>query len=136
MAGASIAGACYFAVVFAAGFVLGALRQTVLVPAAGHLVAVAMELPVILGISWIAAGVIVRRIRIFGMAQRLAMGLLAFVLLQGAELALGVVAFGQTAGSYLASLGSAAGLLGLAGQVAFAFMPLAVKPPISKHPHA
>jgi hypothetical protein len=52
------------------------------------------------------------------------MGGVALVLLLGAELGLSVLAFGRTIAEHLASYGSPAGALGLAGQVAFALFPL------------
>jgi len=59
-----------------------------------------------------------------GRGYRLAMGGVALVLLLGAELGLSVLAFGRTIAEHLASYGSPAGALGLAGQVAFALFPL------------
>ena len=58
---ATRAGAAYFAIVFAVGFVLGALRVTFLAPAVGPLPAVALELPVMLAASWWTCGWLMRR---------------------------------------------------------------------------
>lgn len=120
------AGAAYFAIVFAAGFVLGTVRTLLLAPAVGPVAAVAMELPVMLGLAWIACGRLVRRFAIpSGWPARLVMGGVAFALLMAAEAALAILAFGQSPAAYLAGLTTQAGLLGLAGQVAFALIPLA-----------
>ncbi|MEL7429628.1 MAG: hypothetical protein AAFN43_06475 [Pseudomonadota bacterium] len=45
------AGAAYFAIVFAAGFILGAARTFLLAPVAGEMLAVLVELPFILAVS-------------------------------------------------------------------------------------
>jgi len=49
------AGLHYFAIVFVAGFILGALRVTTIAPWLGETAAVAFELPFMLLISWIAS---------------------------------------------------------------------------------
>ena len=54
-------GAAYFALVFAAGFALGVVRVLVLAPRLGALSAVALELPLILTVSWIACGWVLKR---------------------------------------------------------------------------
>ena len=119
------AGALYFAIVFAAGFVLGALRVTVLMPLICELPAVALELPIILFISWIVCRRLVARFSVPAMAlHRAAMGALAFGLLMLAELGLSVLVFDRSGAEYLAHLQTAPGLLGLAGQIVFASMPL------------
>ena len=119
------AGIAYFAIVFAAGFVLGTVRTLVLAPAVGPVAAVALELPVMLGLSWVACGWLVRRFAVPpAWPARLAMGAIAFALLMAAEAGLALLAFGQSPATYLAGLGSSAGLLGLAGQVAFALVPV------------
>jgi hypothetical protein len=116
----------YFAVAFAAGFVLGAIREIVVVPRLGGLVAVAIEVPVMLAISWVAATRLVRRFAVpADVATRLAMGGLAFVLLQAAEVAL-ASAFGTSPTAYVAALAIPRGALGFAAQVVFALIPLFV----------
>lgn len=122
------AGVLYFAIVFAAGFALGALRVTFIMPLIGELPAVALELPVILFISWIVCRRLVAQFSVPARAShRAAMGALAFGLLMLAELGLSVLVFGQSGAAYLAHLQTAPGLLGLAGQIAFAFMPLGLQ---------
>jgi hypothetical protein len=54
------------------------------------------------------------------------MGARAFALLMIAEAALGVLAFGESLTGWAASLFAMPGVIGLAGQLAFAAMPLAV----------
>jgi dipeptide/tripeptide permease len=121
---ALLAGAAYFAIVFAAGFVLGALRVALVAPLVGETSAVVVELPVILTASWIACGWCVRR---FGVAEtvapRLLMGAIAFALLMLAELCLSVVGLNRTFAEHVAALVSRPGLIGLAGQALFALFP-------------
>ena len=119
-------GILYFAIVFAAGFLLGTFRVFVLLPLTGELVAVALELPIILIISWLVCRRLISRFSIPATAsQRLAMGALAFCLLMLAEVGLSVLVFDRSGAEYLAHLQTAPGLLGLAGQIAFALLPLA-----------
>ena len=117
------AGALYFALVFAAGFVLGVVRTLILAPRLGAVAAVAVELPVMLAVSWLAAGWAISRLAIAGRpADRLAMGAVGFVLLIAAEVALSS-ALGSPPAAYLASFSRPEGALGLAGQLAFALVP-------------
>ena len=122
---ATKAGIFYFAIVFAAGFVLGALRVTVIVPRIGELLAGALELPVILFVSWLVCRRLIAQFSVPAMiSHRAAMGALAFGLLMLAELGLSVLVFDQSVVVYLAGLQSPDGLLGLAGQIIFALIPL------------
>lgn len=112
----------YFTGVFAAGFLLGTVRTIWLAPALGELAAVAVELPVMLGISWWWCRRLLRG-QVLRTAQRGVMGGTAFVWLMLAELGLSL-AIGGTAGEQLAGLLAPVGLLGLAGQLVFAALPL------------
>ena len=114
----------YAATIFAAGFLLGTLRAFWIAPALGPLPAVALELPVMLALSWIVAGRILARQAIPPGAGRLGFGTLAFALLMTAELALGHWGFGQDWSQIAAAYLTAPGLLGLAGQLGFALIPL------------
>jgi hypothetical protein len=121
------AGVVYFAVVFAAGFVLGTIRTLLLVPRIGPLAAVLIELPLMLAVAWVACRWLVRRLAIGDdWRGRLLMGVVAFVLLIAAELALSLLLFGGTVTGFLAALGTPEGAAGLAGQAVFAAMPLLV----------
>lgn len=113
----------YFALIFAAGFVLGTIRVTLFVPYIGDLRAVILELPVMLALSWLAAGWLIHRHSVPSGGPRLAMGALAFGLLMLAEVLLATVFFGQTPWQVLAQFATPPGALGLAGQVGFGVMP-------------
>jgi hypothetical protein len=113
----------YWAVVFALGFVLGTLRVLWLAPLVGLIPATLIELPVMLGASWLAAGWLVRRFAITDAGAALATGGLAFALLMVAECALAVGMMGRTPAQWLADLRQPHAALGLAGQVVFAAMP-------------
>jgi len=117
------AGAAYFAIVFLAGFLLGTLRTLWLTPTIGPLLAVAAELPVMLAIAFMASAPIMRRFGVEVRSDRLAAGLLAFLLLMMAEFLLAAT-FGVEPATYAASLLTAPGALGLAGQVLFALIPV------------
>lgn len=116
------AGAAYFAIVFIAGFLFGTLRTLWLAPWIGPLAAVAAELPPMLAIAYAASAPIMRRFAIGTRAERLAAGLVAFILLMAAEFAL-AAAFGIPPAAYAASWLTAPGALGLLGQVLFALVP-------------
>jgi len=116
----------YLAAIFALGFVLGTVRTLWLAPAVGHLAAVALELPVMLGASWWLARRMAAHRPLTSRHAALAAGGIAFALLMGLELALGVALFGQSAGEWLAALATPPGALGLAGQALFALMPALV----------
>ncbi|UYV16174.1 hypothetical protein [Porphyrobacter sp. ULC335] len=119
----AMAGAAYWAIVFALGFVLGTLRVLWVAPAIGLLPATMLELPVILTASWFAAGWLVRRFAIASRGEALAAGALAFAILMAAECALASVLTGQSPAQWLAGPRQPHALLGLAGQVVFALMP-------------
>ena len=125
MPAALLAGMVYFAIVFAVGFVLGAIRVLVVIPRFGATNAVLIELPVMLALSWIACGSLVRRFGIpprFG--ARAVMGGVAFALLMVAEAGVSVFGFGRTLGEHLAAYQTVGVQLGLAAQIAFALFPV------------
>jgi hypothetical protein len=125
MHGAILAGAVYFAIVFALGFVLGTLRVLVIAPLLGPVGAVMLEVPVILAASWLACGWTLRKVTVApAMPDRLAMGVTAFALLIAAEFAVSTVVFGRSPADFWASYAAADALLGLAAQIAFAAFPL------------
>lgn len=119
-----LAGAVYFAVVFAIAFALGALRVMYVAPAVGPFWATLIELPIMLSVAWVACDVLMCRFAIRKLALALSMGVSALVLLFAAEAALAFLAFGQGLDEIAASYQTPHGLLGLAGQIAFGALPL------------
>lgn len=112
----------YFATVFAAAFLMGALRVTLIAPQIGPLAAVALEVPLILGLSWLVAGRVLRRWALTS-GKALTMGALAFALLMLAEFTLAYALSSQTPPAFAATFLTAPGALGLAGQIGFALIP-------------
>jgi hypothetical protein len=117
----------YVIPVFAMAFVLGALRVTWIAPLVGPFAAVAVEVPVVLAVSWVVAGRVLRRWPLPSAARRLAMGATAFAVLMSLELVT-ARAFGQTASQVLKAMATPPGALGLAGQIGFAMIPLIRQP--------
>lgn len=118
------AGLAYVIPVFAVAFLLGALRVTLIAPQTGPLIAVAIEVPVVLALSWHVAGRVLTR---WPQVHRLAMAAVAFTLLMLLELAT-ALAFGQTPAQFVAAMTTPAGALGLAGQIGFGLIPLVRQP--------
>lgn len=115
----------YFAAVFLAGFAFGTLRLLVLVPHVGDRLAVLIELPFMLTVSWLVSRSVVERLAVSpALSPRLTMGGGAFALLMAVEAGLAMFAFGRTFAEHIDSLLTAAGLLGLAGQAVFASIPV------------
>ena len=123
------AAALYSGLVFAAGFILGAARTLLVAPLAGDVVAVSLELPVMLAVSWRVCGWVMRRRRIEASLPRGLMGALAFALLMLAEAGL-ALAMGRTLHEHLANYLTVAGIIGLVGQLGFAAIPLICRSPI------
>lgn len=122
---AAAAGAAYFLILFSAGFVLGALRVSVIAPRLGEIAAVLLELPVMLTASWLVCRFLTKHMNVSAdWGARLLMGSIGFALLMLAETALGLFGFGRTLEIQLAALSQPAGLIGLAGQIAFGAIPL------------
>jgi hypothetical protein len=82
-------GLAYFAMVFGAGFILGVLRVSFLVPRLGERLAELAEMPIMFVIILVSARSVTRRFAIPPSASaRLGMGVLALGLLLTAELIL------------------------------------------------
>ena len=117
--------AAYFAVVFAAAFALGVLRVTVIAPRVGALMAVLIELPIVLVVSWLVSRQVVY---LFNVPKEwlphFLMGALAFLFLMIAEPAIAIFGFGRSFTQYFAAFQSRAGIIGLLGQIAFGLIPL------------
>lgn len=119
------AGAVYFLAVFLAGFVLGTMRVLVLVPYMGEIAAVSLEIPLMLFISWVAAGRIISCLGVPALVMaRLVMGGFAFVLLMLAEFGLSLWLFDRSLAAHLAHYSTWTGAVGLTAQVVFALIPV------------
>lgn len=117
------AGAAYGVIGFGFGFAFGAVRTMLLAPAVGAFVAVAIETPLMLAACAPLACWCLRRWAITAPVAALAMGLAAFAALMVCEVLLGL-ALGQSPAMMLAAIAQPAGLLGLAGQITFALLPV------------
>jgi hypothetical protein len=118
------AGAVYFAIVFSIAFLLGAIRVLLVAPRLGETVAVMLEAPLILAISWAASRSCVRLFEVREeTAPRLLMGAVAFAILMSAELGVSVLIFGRSVADFVAGYLSIPGAIGLAAQLAFGVVP-------------
>lgn len=113
----------YWALIFAAGFVLGTLRVLWGADAMGAGNFMLLEIPLLLIASWFAARWLVARYSVRTTQEAVAMGAIAFVLLMGAEIRLAAGISGEGVGAWLASLTHPPGIYGFLGQIAFALMP-------------
>jgi hypothetical protein len=121
------AGLLYFALAFGAGFVLGTLRMILLVPRVGDRTAELLELPVMLGVCWLAARWVTARQAVPPRpAPRLAMGAIAGALLLAAEFALVLPLRGLTLEEYFATRDPVAGAAYYLAVLLLVVMPLLV----------
>lgn len=116
--------AAYFALVFAAGFLLGSVRVPLLVPRMGERLAELAEMPLMLVAIFLAAGHVVRRYggRI-GSRDWPMVGVLALALMVIAELLLAGVLAGRDIGEYIAGRDPVSGSVYLVMLLVFAAMP-------------
>ena len=113
--------------VFAFGFVFGTIRIFLLIPHIGPLAAVSVELPFMLAISVLVWRLALRRFDIpADMTKRLIAGLSAFIVLMALEFGLSWMMSEAGPERFISEIINPAGLLGLAGQIAFALLPLIV----------
>jgi hypothetical protein len=118
------AGLVYFALVFGAGFVLGAFRVPFLVPRIGERWAELAEMPIMAIAIYFSAGYILRRFpEVNFPGQSLVVGLFALALAVCAELALAVLLQTQTLPEYLGSRDRVSGSVYLVLLVVFALTP-------------
>ena len=119
------AGLAYFALVFGAGFVLGALRVSLLVPRFGERISELSEMPLMFAVILIAARFVTRRFAVpLSIPARLGTGLLALGLLLAAELLLAAVLQDRSLADYVASRDPVSGSVYLAMLAPFALMPV------------
>ena len=117
------AGVAYGVIGFGFGFAFGIVRTMLVAPAIGAFAAVAIEVPLMLAACTPLARWCLRRWSIAAPIAALAMGLAAFATGMTCEFLFGL-ALGQTPQAMLSALALPQGLLGLAGQIGFALLPL------------
>jgi hypothetical protein len=123
------AGAPYFALVFGAGFVLGAIRIMWIVPRFGIRMAELMEAPIMFVVTILAARWIVRRLAVLPkVSSRLGMGCVGLGLMLVAEFTLVFWLRGLSISEYLASRDPVSGTVYYVMLGVFAIMPLLVSP--------
>lgn len=119
------AGFTYFALVFGAGFLLGAIRVTLLVPSLGVRFAELLEMPVMLVAILLAARFIVSRFTLSrAIPVRLGVGAIALSLLLCTEFSLAFVIQGQSVSQHIAGKDPVSGSVFAAMLIVFACMPL------------
>jgi hypothetical protein len=119
------AGIVYFALVFAAGFVLGTIRTLWVVPRLGVRTAELAEAPIMFGISILAARWVVRHVQVSPLrSRRLAMGCIALGLMLVAEFSLGLWIRGMTIREYFAARDPVSGAAYFLTLGAFAVIPI------------
>jgi hypothetical protein len=115
----------YFAIVFAAGFLLGTFRTLLVIPRTGELLGTILELPIMLVIAWYSCRSIMRRFRQIDTVQAaLVVGGAALLLLLMAEALLSVALFGLSLSQHLALYRKLPVQIGLLGQICFSLFPL------------
>jgi hypothetical protein len=124
------AGVLYFALVFAAGFVLGTFRTLWAVPRLGVRTAELMEAPIMLGVSILAARWVVRRVSIPPLwPRRLAMGCIALGLMLLAEFSVVLWVRGLTIRGYFEARDAVSGTAYFLTLGVFAVIPMFVGRP-------
>jgi hypothetical protein len=124
------AGVLYSVLVFAAGFVLGAIRTLWVVPRLGVRTAELMEAPIMFVISILAARWVVRHVRVPPLwSRRLAMGCVALGLMLLVEFTLVLWIRGLTIRGYLETRDPVSGAVYFATLGAFAVIPIFVGRP-------
>jgi hypothetical protein len=122
------AGAAYALLLLLAGTVFGTARVLVLAPQLGDAAALAIELPAMLAIAWLAAGHLVRRLPRPTPGARAMLAASATLLYFAGEIGLGWALLGQPPAAWAAGLARPAGLAGLAAQLAALAMPILRRP--------
>ena len=119
------AGLLYFALTFAAGFALGAIRVTWVEPKLGQRIAELLEMPVMLLVLVLAARWVIRYLEVCGRpAARLGMGGIALACMLLAEFVVVLAVRGLTLREYLAARDPVSGIAYLGTLAIFALAPL------------
>ncbi len=121
------AGLAYFSLTFGAGFVMGAIRVTLLVPRLGERVAELIEMPFMFVVIILAARFTAIRFALpVSIAVRVSTGIIALGLLIAAEVVLAVLLQDQSLVEYMISRDPISGSVYLVMLFLFAAMPLVI----------
>lgn len=119
-----LAGVIYALTVFTLGFGLGTVRVLIVAPRLGADLAVLVEMPIILGLSWLVSRWCCKRLEIRpDPLDRALMGTIAFAVLMILESGVSIWIFDRPFADQLTQYKTASGLIGLAAQVIFATFP-------------
>jgi hypothetical protein len=117
----------YFALVFGAGFILGAVRIPFVVPRLGVRTAELLEMPLMFVVVVVSARFVVKRFDLLRSSRGcLWVGLSALALLLGAEVTLAVAIQGRSLARYIEGRDPVSGSVYIAMLCLFAAMPLVV----------
>jgi hypothetical protein len=121
------AGALYFALAFAAGWVLGPIREVWVIPRFGRTAGLLLEAPLIVAVSFVAARWVLQRFAVPPwLATRAVIGLVALGMLLVAEVVGARYLRGLSLADYVASFRSPPGAVTAASFLVFAAMPMLV----------
>lgn len=119
-----LGGWTYFLLVFVIGFIFGAIRSIEISPRWGEVVGVVIETPLLLGVCWFVAKMIIKYMEPERSFRSMAiLGGSAFVFLMVTEFVFSILVFRQTPTTFIKDFGETAGLIGLAAQILFALIP-------------
>lgn len=121
------AGVCYFLIVFGFGFAFGVVRVLLLLPRLGERTAELIEMPLMLAVIFLASRWLVGRWPWLSTGRFLAAGLLALILLLGAELILAWRLSGLDPLAYAASRDPVSGTAYAVSLLIFALAPAAFR---------
>jgi|JI8StandDraft_1071087.scaffolds.fasta_scaffold132459_2 hypothetical protein len=114
----------YFLIIFLVGFIFGTIRTLFVTPNIGALFAVLLEVPFLLGISWILSLKIIQKFpfpnTLFSLLQ---IGGVSFLFLILTEVYFSLCLFGLTWPDYISNLTTPAGIVGFLAQVVFGLIP-------------
>jgi hypothetical protein len=127
------AGALYFALAFAAGWVFGPIRELWVIPRFGRTVGYLFEAPLMLIVMVGAARWVVRRFAVRRLSGTAAVGVVALGLLVTAEVSATRWLRGLSLSEYVAGFRSIPGAISLVLFLLFAAMPMLVgRPPAAR----
>lgn len=119
------AGAVYFLIMFALGWVFGSIREVTVVPMLGATAGVVLEFPFIFAASVVVALGVIKLCAVPArLGPRLMMGLAALLLLLGAEALMRSMLKGQTMRDYVESFATVRGMFFALAAVIYGAMPV------------